>query len=82
MAKLSAPYSSLPRNVSVERRNLRNARVGGLPARPQPNVGDAFRVVSAAAAYKNAFNDNLETIPFFGAIKSAWEKRGQEHWDT
>jgi len=75
MAKLSAPYTSLPRNVSVERQNLRNARVVGLPSRAQPNVGDAFRVVSAAAAYKNAFTDNLVTIPFFGAVKGAWDAR-------
>jgi len=75
MAKLSAPYTSLPRNVSVERKNLRSARVDGLPARTQPNTGDAFRVVSAAVAYKNAFTNNLVTIPFFGAIKASWDAR-------
>jgi len=75
MAKQSAPFSSLPRNVSVERRNLRYARVVGVTPVPQPNVGDAFRVVSAVASYANAFEANKVTIPFFGAISSAWSKR-------
>jgi hypothetical protein len=75
MAKQSAPFSSLPRNLSVERRNLRTARVTGLVRPAQPNTRDAFRVVSAAVAYKQAFDDNKTTIPFFGELSDAWAAR-------
>lgn len=80
MAKLSAPFSSLPQNPAARRRIYRGARLGGRPKPSTPNMGDALHTLTAVQRTVEAFEREKENIEFLQVLSDSWAAR--KDWRT
>ena len=55
MAAIYDTFESIPVNRNVRKRLFRSARMGTRPAPVIPDIGDAVKTITAAAAYKDGW---------------------------
>lgn len=69
----SQTYNAPPVKRAARKKFFNRARMGSRPARTQPDIGDAFHAVSAAAAIKDGWSSS--TDPAVVALRNAWNAR-------
>jgi hypothetical protein len=70
MATLYESFEKIPVNRNARKKHLRSARLGSRPVPVVPEIGDAAKVISAAAAFKTGWEDS--TAEPSATVRAAW----------
>ena len=75
MARLSQSFTSVETDVIAGPRIYREARLGQREVVETPNIGDAFKAVTAVQRMREAYESQKEVNPLVRALASAWAVR-------